>query len=275
MESLKPMSFWEEFADEMYGGTRVPRVPGIARYVYDRLGLGPGSIVYDIGAGRGHVSVELAMRGCSMRAVDLVPSFGHGLQSMVDRLRLPIAVVVADVRDLETMGDACAALLLWNVLGSASELTDVAILAQTRKLVHANGSLAIELTTSEDLKGTTERTCERTLLDGETFARTWQLDRSGVVQHVEWAVRDATGRAVRYARFSRRVYSRKQVCELLRSVDWSPVLVEYEAVADFEPTGTMFVATASARTGAKAGICCRPSRHSLAERKTLPEISGL
>jgi cyclopropane fatty-acyl-phospholipid synthase-like methyltransferase len=258
------MSQWEAFADEMYGGTRVPRVPGITRYLYEQLGLRPESLVYDLGAGRGHVAIELGLRGCSIRAVDLVPSFAAGLRSAADHLRLPIATILADVQQLDTRADACAVLLLWNVVGAGEGHADPRILAQARKLVHEGGSLAVELTTIEDLNGERTRTRTRPLADGATFLRSWTLHLSPAVQRVEWTVRARNGIVLRHTRFLRRVYTRAETCALLRSAGWSVVSAEHSGsrIKDFLPTGTMFLAVATNLPGqGSARRCCAPPNH--------------
>ena len=105
-------TFWETFSDEMYGGSRIPRIPDIIRALWGTCGLQAGSKVADVCCGRGYSSVELALRGADVQAVDFSKEFIANLSHASQALGLEIVARQGDAEEIQLEGSICTTMIL-------------------------------------------------------------------------------------------------------------------------------------------------------------------
>lgn len=233
-------AFWENFASQLYGGTRVPRVPDIIGSLWQICGLQIGSTVADICCGRGYSSVELATRGAKVIAVDLSSEFIENLKVVAKALNLNIVAHAASAQGLQLAELACASMILWNSLGHQDSETDLEILASARESTHAGGSLVLELATLEELAKEPNRVTTRDAGESKIFRRTRHLDvQTGKLLGV-WEILDESGIVVQEGSFSQIVYPKAEIVRMIERTGWSYMADSDSMPVPCEPTGTLF-----------------------------------
>jgi precorrin-6B methylase 2 len=250
-------AFWENFASQLYGGTRVPRVADIIGSLWEMCGLQIGSMVADICCGRGYSSVELAMRGAKVVAVDLSPEFIENLRGAAKALNLDIVAYAGGAQGLQLAEPACTSMILWNSLGHQDSETDLEILANARKSTHAGGSLVLELATLEELARKPNKVTTRDAGESKIFRRTRSLDtQTGKLLGV-WEVLDENGTMVQEGSFSQTVYPKAEIVHMMERTGWSYVTDSDNTPVACEPTGTLFIGRAATDSGRNDCLRCR------------------
>lgn len=250
-------AFWENFASQLYGGTRVPRVPDIIGSLWEMCGLQIGSTVADICCGRGYSSVELAMRGAKVVAVDLSPEFIASLGVAAKALNLDVVAFAGDAQELQLIEPACTSMILWNSLGHQDSETDLEILASARRATHDGGSLALELATLEELAKKPNKVTTRQVEESKTFRRTRNLDaQTGKLLGV-WEILDESGVTVQEGSFSQTVYPKAEIIRMMERTGWSYVTDSDNTPVLCEPTGTLFIGRSATDSSRHDCLRCR------------------
>lgn len=250
-------AFWENFASQLYGGTRVPRVPDIIGSLWEMCGLQIGSTVADICCGRGYSSVELAMRGAKVIAVDLSSKFILDLETAAKALNLDIVAQAGNAQGLQLAESACASMILWNSLGHQDSETDLEILASARRSTHPGGSLALELATLEELSKKPNKVTIRDVGGSKTFRRTRNLDTRAGKLLGTWEIVDENGTVIQEGGFSQTVYPKAEIVRMIERTGWSHVTDSDNTPVSCEPTGTLFIGRAATDSGSSDCLRCR------------------
>lgn len=250
-------AFWENFASQLYGGTRVPRVPDIIGALWEMCGLQAGSTVADICCGRGYSSVELAMRGARVVAVDLSSEFIKNLGATAKTLGLDIIAMEGGAQGLRLAEPACTSMILWNSLGHQDSETDLEILASARRSTHDQGSLVLELATLEELAQRPYKVTTREIEESKTFRRTRNLDTETGKLHGVWEIFDENGIAIQTGDFSQMVYPKAEIIRMMERTGWSYVTDSDSTPVLCEPTGALFIGQAASSSGRNDCPRCR------------------
>ena len=250
-------AFWETFSDEMYGGSRIPRIPDIIGALWETCGLQIGSKVADVCCGRGYSSVELALRGADVQAVDFSKEFIASLSQASRALGLGIATLRGNAQDIQLEGSICATMILWNSLGYKGPEADLRILANARQSTHASGSLVVELTTLEELSKEPNKVTERSIGESHTFRRIRNLDTQTGILSADWEIFDEHGTPIRSGHFSQTVYPKAEIVRMMNAAGWSYVTDSDRAPLPCEPTGTLFIGMAESDSSSESCTECR------------------
>ena len=238
------IAFWETFADEMYGGSRIPRIPDIIGALWEACGLKVGSAVADVCCGRGYSAIELALRGADVQAVDLSGEFIVNLSQAANALNLGIIARQGNAEKVRVEGSVCATMILWNSLGHQSPETDVRILSNARQSTHPSGSLVVELTTLEELSREPYKVTTRSVGESHTFRRIRSLNTQTGILSADWEILDKGETPVRSGHFSQRVYPKAEIVHMMNAAGWSYVIDSDKVPLTCEPTGTLFIGMA-------------------------------
>lgn len=248
--------FWGAFSNQMYGGTRIPRISGIVGSLWEAFDLQPGCAVADICCGRGYSSIELALRGAEVHAVDFTEEFIESLNTAGSALHLDIVARHGNAADVSIQEPVCAAMILWNSLGHQNSETDIRILANASRATHPGGWLALELATLEELSKEPYRVVNRVIRES-TFRRTRNLDvRNGVLSAL-WEIFDKYGNRVRHGQFKQRVYPKAEILRMMKASGWLYVTDSDNAPMNCEPTGTLFIGRGGSNSKGVSCMKCR------------------
>jgi 2-polyprenyl-3-methyl-5-hydroxy-6-metoxy-1,4-benzoquinol methylase len=247
-------AFWEKFASHLYGGTRIPRVPEIIGSLWEMCGLQVGSTVVDICCGRGYSSLELAIRGAKVVAIDLSSEFIEDLRLAANALGLDIIAQQGNAQEVRLADQVCASVILWNSLGHQDHETDLGILANARRATHAGGSLALELTTLEELAKEPYKTTTRKIGESRSFRRIRDLNIQTRTLHGVWEIVDEDDVLIQGGDFSQLIYSKAEIVRMMKAAGWSYVTDSDKVPMNCEPTGTLFIGRAE--SSLKGGVNC-------------------
>lgn len=250
-------AFWENFASQLYGGTRIPRVPNIIGSLWEMCGLQVGSAVADICCGQGYSSVELAMRGARVVAVDLSSEFIRNLEVVAKTLNLDIVARAGGAQEFELAESACASMILWNSLGHQDPETDLEILANARRSTHVGGSLVLELATLEELAKKPNKVTVRDMGESKIFRRTRSLDAQAGKLLGVWEILDENGGTIQEGSFSQAVYPKAEIVRMMERTGWSYVIDSDSTPVSCEPTGTLFIGQVATDSGRNDCLRCR------------------
>lgn len=236
-------TFWEAFADEMYGGSRIPRIPDIIGALWETCGLKVGSAVADVCCGRGYSAIELALRGANVQAVDLSEEFIVNLNQAANALNLGIVARQGSAEKMRVEDSVCATMILWNSLGHQGPDTDMKILSNARQSTHLSGSLVVELTTLEELSREPYKVTTRSIGESHMFRRIRDLNTQTGILSADWEIFDESETPVRSGRFSQRVYPKAEIVHMMSAAGWSYITDSDKVPLTCEPTGTLFIGT--------------------------------
>lgn len=249
--------FWETFSDELYGGSRVPRVPGIIGALWDTCGLQVGSFVADVCCGRGYSSVELALRGANVQAVDLSEEFIVELDRASKALGLGVIARQGNAEEIQFDDSVCTTLVLWNSLGYNGPEADLRILTNARKSTHSGGSLVVELTTLEELSKEPHKVTERSVGESYMFRRIRNLDVQTGFLSADWVILDEYETPIQSGRFNQRIYPKAEIVRMMNVAGWSFVTDSDRVPLPCEPTGTLFIGVAESDSSSQRCTKCR------------------
>ena len=250
-------TFWETFSGEMYGGSRIPRIPDIIGALWQTCGLQVGSKVADVCCGRGYSSIELALRGADVWAVDFSREFVANLDHASKALGLGIVTREGNAEEIQPEGSVCATMILWNSLGYNGLEADLKILANARASTHAGGSLVVELATLEELSKEPNKVTERSVGESHTFRRIRSLNTQTGLLFADWAIFDEHGIPIRSGHFSQTVYPKAEVVRMMNAAGWSYVTDSDRVPLHCEPTGTLFIGMAESDSSGESCTKCR------------------
>lgn len=250
-------TFWEAFSDELYGGSRVPRIPGIIGTLWDTCGLQIGSSVADLCCGRGYSSVELALRGADVQAIDLSEEFIADLSRASRALGLQIVTHQGNAEEVRLDSSVCTTMILWNSLGYNGPEADLRILANARQSTHTSGSLVVELATLDELSREPYKVTERSIGESHTFRRTRDLDVQTGFLSANWVILDEYETPVRSGHFSQTIYPKAEIVRMMNAAGWSFVTDSDRVPFSCEPTGTLFIGRAASDLDGENCSKCR------------------
>lgn len=237
-------TFWEAFADEMYGGSRIPRIPDIIGVLWETCGLKVGSAIADVCCGRGYSTIELALRGANVQAVDLSEEFIVNLNQAANALNLGIVARQGNAEKMRVEDSVCATMILWNSLGHQGPDTDMKILSNARQSTHSSGSLVVELTTLEELSRESHKVTTRSIGESHTFRRIRNLDTQTGILSADWMIFDENETPIRSGHFSQRIYPKAEIVRMMNAAGWVYVTDSDRVPLPCEPTGTLFIGMA-------------------------------
>ncbi|WP_448810383.1 class I SAM-dependent methyltransferase [Agromyces bauzanensis] len=229
------MTWFDDFADEMYGGSR----PGVARtlapVLINRLGLTANSIVLDLCCGRGHFSMAASDLVGRVVAVD-------SALTMIDFLRAQgqpsITAILGDAATEDLRGlNADACVILWNSLGYAGRESDVGLLKNARSALAPDARLVVELRLLEDIddlspRATAERRESGSFVRGRSVSKQWM--------HTVWSVTDPSGKILKRAEFDQYLYTADEFREVLHDAGFVPDAVERLSIGDLGQAQSTF-----------------------------------
>lgn len=250
-------TFWETFSDEMYGGSRIPRIPDIIGALWEVCGLQAGSKVADVCCGRGYSSVELALRGADVQAVDFSKEFITNLSQASQALGLEIVARQGDAEEIQLEGSICTTMILWNSLGYNGPEADFRILANTRQSTHSSGSLVVELATLEELSKEPYKVTERGIGESHTFRRIRDLNTQTGILSADWEISDNNGTPIRSGHFGQTVYPKAEIVRMMDAAGWSYVTDSDRVPLHCEPTGTLFIGMAESDSSGESCTKCQ------------------
>lgn len=251
------VAFWEAFSDELYGGSRVPRIPDIIGALWDTCGLQIGSAVADLCCGRGYSSVELALRGADVQAVDFSEEFIADLSRASQALGLRIVARQGNAEEIQLDNSVCTTMILWNSLGYNGPKADLRILANARQSTHASGSLVVELATLDELSREPYKVTERSVGESHTFRRIRDLDVQTGFLSANWVILDEYETPVRSGHFSQTIYPKAEIVRMMNAAGWSFVTDSDRVPFSCEPTGTLFIGRAASDSDGENCPKCR------------------
>jgi SAM-dependent methyltransferase len=234
------MVWFDDFAEEMYGGTRPEVASALAPIIINRLGLEASSTLLDLCCGRGHFSMAASKYLRNVFAIDNAPSM---IDYLVTHGSPSITCLLGDAstKDMSQLAaDACV--VLWNSLGYSGQGSDIELLSNARNAVVANGHLVVEQHVLEDLQVQSERTTIERRGSG-TFIRRRSI--SGQQVTADWSVIDSNGTRLKHARFQQYLYSRRELLEVIDKAGFEPYAVEKIETTDLgQAQSTFFFARA-------------------------------
>jgi SAM-dependent methyltransferase len=155
-------------------------------FLVDALGLESGMRVLDVGCGPGRHSLELARRGITAHGVDLSPTFIELAREAAAVEALPATFDVADVRDLESIGDFDALICLCQGgFGLLAGAEDAQLLRDLAAHVNPGGRLAISAFSSYFAVRWLEADDTFDLVTGVNHERATLRDERGVEQQFD------------------------------------------------------------------------------------------
>jgi SAM-dependent methyltransferase len=220
-------------------------------------GLQVGSAVADMCCGRGYSSVELALRGTKVQAVDFSGKFIVELDRASKALGLGVVARQGDAEEIQLDGSVCTALVLWNSLGYNGPKADLRILTNIRKLTHSGGSLVVELTTLEELSKEPYKVTERSIGESHTFRRIRDLDAQTGLLSADWVILDEHETPIQSGQFSQRIYPKAEIVRMMNVAGWSFVTDSERTPLPCEPTGTLFIGIIEPDSSSQRCTKCR------------------
>ena len=250
-------TFWETFSGEMYGGSRTPRIPSIIGALWKTCGLQVGSKVADVCCGRGYSSIELALRGADVWAVDFSKEFIANLHHASEALGLGIVTREGNAEEVRPKDSVCTTMILWNSLGYNGPEGDLRILTNAKASTHPGGALVVELATLEELSKEPSKVTERSIGESHTFRRIRNLDTQTGILSANWGIFNEHGTPVRSGHFSQRVYPKTEIVRMMTVAGWSYVTDSDRVPLPCEPTGTLFIGVVESDSSSESCTKCR------------------
>ncbi len=217
-------SAWHEFYDMAFAravlqGRDEAELRHGTQLLWDHLQLAPRARVFDQGAGIGDIAERLALRGCTVTAIERVPAYVDALRQRAGRLEGPgrLEVVASDIADAE-IGMGFDAGYSWHTsFGHArSDADNLALLVRAREALRAGGHFMLDYYgTPALLRQFAARTICR-VGQGEsalTVTRESELDLVRGLLHQIWRREHASGE-VDERRGSTRIYMPHELCWL-------------------------------------------------------------
>ncbi|HEX5206143.1 MAG TPA: class I SAM-dependent methyltransferase [Actinoplanes sp.] len=186
----------------------------------ERLALGPGVRVLDLGCGQGRIAVPLARLGCAVTGLD-------GCAPLLDRARraaaqagVEIELIHADMADLDRVDEFDVVLNLGTAFGYAAESGHEPTLRAAARALRPGGTLLLDTENRERMVRSPRAIAfER---DGTTVhcERSFDLVSSRWTESLSW-VHD--GRA-EHASYSLRLYTATELITALAAAGFDPAV---------------------------------------------------
>lgn len=223
--------FWRTFGPLMFGEDQFNEAAAQVPLLVERLGLGAGSAVLDLGCGPGRHALPLARAGLDVTAVDTSAELLDELRRRATVEGLEIEVLQADMREFSLARVYDAVLVMWTSFGYFEDEADHArVMERVVENLRPGGVLLLDLVGLETLCRSLEPVHLTEYDDGRLL-----IERPLLIEHNtrlenEWLLID--GDRVERADFSHRVWSAGEISRLIEAAG-----LELEAIdADLENT---------------------------------------
>ncbi|MGI9648491.1 MAG: class I SAM-dependent methyltransferase [Acidimicrobiia bacterium] len=134
--------FWGRLMVEMHDDAYLTRINyGRADWI-ESLDLGPKRRVLDLGCGNGYLDIELAHRGHTVTAVDMVEDVIDSARSRV--VDEPVTFIASDLRQVQYPDESFDIVLMFGLVGLMGREDDRALLARAHQWLAPGGSLLVE-----------------------------------------------------------------------------------------------------------------------------------
>jgi SAM-dependent methyltransferase len=231
--------WWEEmFSSEVWqevqrNWSAVEDTTDQAERVIEALGLDEGARVLDVPAGDGRIALELGAAGFEVVGVDLIEAFVEAGRRAAEKRRIEnVTLEVGDMRELSYEAEFDAAICFWGSFGYFDEPGNLAQAAAVARALKPGGRYLIDTPSLETLY---PRFRERTWFQiGDTIVLQEAILMMGTGRiETEWIfVRG--GVAEETHRTSMRVYSVRELTELLREAGFESFELRDDELFDFE-----------------------------------------
>lgn len=222
-------NFWRTFGPLMFGEDQFTEAAAQMPLLIERLGLGAGGAVLDLGCGPGRHALPLARAGLEVTAVDTSAELLDELHRRAARDGLEIEVLQADMREFSRPGAYDAVLVMWTSFGYFEDEADHArVLQRVTESLRPGAVLLLDLVGLETLCRSLEPVHLTEYEDGRLL-----IERPLLIEHNtrlenEWLLIDDD--RVERADFSHRVWSAGEISRLVEAAG-----LELEAIdADLE-----------------------------------------
>lgn len=222
-------NFWRTFGPLMFGEDQFTEAAAQVPLLIERLGLGAGGAVLDLGCGPGRHALPLARAGLEVTAVDTSAELLDELHRRAARDGLEIEVLQADMREFSRSGAYDAVLVMWTSFGYFEDEADHArVLQRVTESLRPGAVLLLDLVGLETLCRSLEPVHLTEYEDGRLL-----IERPLLIEHNtrlenEWLLIDDD--RVERADFSHRVWSAGEISRLVEAAG-----LELEAIdADLE-----------------------------------------
>ena len=162
------MEWYRELYDDFrqrtgFGGLAPERTRRDVDFILDVCALTPGDKVLDLCAGTGRHSIELALRGVRVVAVELNEGYVELAQRRAAAASVRPTFVLGDVRGVSFDDDFDAAILMWNSFGYFSDDENRTLLAKTRAALKPGARFVLEVLNRDFLLAHFEARSETTI----------------------------------------------------------------------------------------------------------------
>lgn len=217
-------NFWVKYGPVMFDNQHWAEAAGIAESIVDIARLKKGQRVLDACSGPGRISVELALCGMKVTAVDITQPFLDAAKETADNEGVKLELLNTDMRTFKTEKKFDAAINVYNSFGYCDKIPDdTKILKSIFASLKDGGTFVLECISRE--------TAVKYFTEGEWFQRngTTVLTEFSVVGAWEglrskWILLDPDGSRTEHV-FVQRLYSAAELRDRLLSIGYKSVEV--------------------------------------------------
>lgn len=221
-EWFEEEDFWLNYAPVMFDQNLWAEAHGVAEGIVDLANLKQGYSVLDVCSGPGRISVELALLGMKVTAIDITQPYLDIAKETADDEGVELELINHDMRTFKTEKKYDAAVNTYNSFGYCDSISDDnKILKSTYDALKDNGVFLIELMSRETaVKNFTEGEWYQrenlTILTEFTVEGLWEGLRS------KWIIINEEGKRLSHE-FVQRLYSAKELKDNLLEAGFSEV----------------------------------------------------
>jgi SAM-dependent methyltransferase len=201
-------------------------------FAIEALGLAGGERVLDVPCGEGRHSIELAARGFAVTGVDFNPGALEAARARAKERKVTAQFLEADMREPQTAGSFDAVLCFFGSFGYFSDAENLRCARAFASALREGGRLLIDTQVAESLL---PRYAERDWIWSGTPGSSLRIMQERSFDHetgrilASWALVDPDG-GIETARSSIRLYTYRELCELLRAAGFTGAMTGVETL---------------------------------------------
>jgi SAM-dependent methyltransferase len=219
----KNSRLWQVFAPLMFGPERWAQTPSEVDAIISLLGLKGTERILDACCGVGRHALEFARRGFPVTAVDLNEDFIRAAEETATSEGLSVRFFVQDIREFHPPHPFDVILNLYTSFGYfESEEEDLRFLKRMRDCLAPSGALLIE-TKGKEIAARDFKDSEWYEEEGMYVLARYEVEEDWTLLKNRWILITEDSRCD-YT-FSQRLYSAREVKELLRKAGFSEISV--------------------------------------------------
>jgi SAM-dependent methyltransferase len=215
--------WWKTFFEGLYGdyqasGLREEAAPSQTDWIVRKLALKPGDCVLDAPTGAGRIALELARRGFAVTGVDFNDAVLDRARTLAAQDQVAVEWLRVDIRQFSRPNFFDHAICFSASIGYFSELDDLAFFQNVAQSLKPGGRFLVDTPIMESVFPRFDRRDWawfrvggrgiRVLEEREFDLATSRIESTWTFVEPDGRVEDAT--------FSIRLYSYRELCELLR-----------------------------------------------------------